>query len=63
MIDPIRQEQDRIQKRISQMYDDKLDGLIDEEGLFVNSLKITKNDKASLEINWLGMKLLIYNSI
>lgn len=26
----IRQEQDRIQKRISQMYDDKLDGVIDE---------------------------------
>ncbi len=27
----LRKEQDRIQKRISQMYDDKLDGLIDEK--------------------------------
>ena len=27
----LRKEQDKIQKRINQMYDDKLDGLIDEE--------------------------------
>lgn len=27
----LRKEQDRIQKRVSQMYDDKLDGLIDEK--------------------------------
>ncbi len=27
----LRKEQDRIQKRINQMYDDKLDGLIDEK--------------------------------
>ena len=27
----LRQEQDRLQKRLNQIYDDKLDGLIDEK--------------------------------
>ena len=30
-MEPLRKEQDKIQQRISRMYDDKLDGLIDEQ--------------------------------
>ncbi len=43
----VRQEQDRIQKRISQMYDDKLDGLIDE-GLFRQKLEDYKKRQSEL---------------
>lgn len=34
----LRKEQDRIQKRINQMYDDKLDGLIDEK-MYLDKVK------------------------
>ena len=37
-------EQDRIQNRINQMYDDKLDGLIDQKTYWI-SLKTAKLSK------------------
>ena len=43
----VRSEQDRIQKRISQMYDDKLDGLIDES-LFRQKLESYKSRQLEL---------------
>jgi len=37
----LRKEQDRIQKRVNQMYDDKLDGLIDEK-MYLDKVKDNK---------------------
>lgn len=43
----LRKEQDRIQKRISQMYDDKLDGLIDEK-MYLDKVKDYKARQAEI---------------
>ena len=43
----LRKDQDRIQKRISQMYDDKLDGLIDEK-MYLDKVKDYKTRQAEL---------------
>lgn len=38
----LQKEQDKIQKRINQMYDDKLDGFIDEK-MYLNKVKDYKD--------------------
>ena len=43
----LRKEQDRIQKRINQMYDDKLDGLIDEK-MYLDKVKDYKARQAEV---------------
>jgi site-specific DNA recombinase len=43
----LRKEQDRIQKRINQMYDDKLDGLIDEK-MYLDKVKDYKTRQAEI---------------
>ena len=43
----LRKEQDRIQKRINQMYDDKLDGLIDEK-MYLDKVKDYKARQAEI---------------
>ncbi len=43
----LRREQDRIQKRINQMYDDKLDGLIDEK-MYLDKVKGYKARQAEV---------------
>ena len=43
----LRREQDKIQRRISQIYDDKLDGLIDEK-LYLEKLKEFKKRQAEI---------------
>ncbi len=43
----LRKEQDRIQKRVSQMYDDKLDGLIDEK-MYLDKVRDYKARQAEI---------------
>ncbi len=43
----LRKEQDKIQKRINQMYDDKLDGLIDEK-MYLDKVKDYKARQAEI---------------
>ena len=43
----MRKEQDRIQKRVSQMYDDKLDGLIDEK-MYLEKVRDYKTRQAEI---------------
>ncbi|WP_042279796.1 hypothetical protein [Candidatus Protochlamydia sp. R18] len=43
----LQREQDRIQKRINQMYDDKLDGLIDEK-MYFDKVKDYKTRQAEI---------------
>ena len=43
----LRKEQDKIQRRISQIYDDKLDGLIDEK-MYLEKLKEFKKRQAEI---------------
>jgi site-specific DNA recombinase len=43
----LRKEQDKIQKRINQMYDDKLDGLIDEK-MYLNKVKDYKSRQVEI---------------
>ena len=46
-MDNLRREQERIQKRTSQMYDDKLDGLIDE-AMYVDKVRAYKARQAEI---------------
>jgi DNA invertase Pin-like site-specific DNA recombinase len=46
-LNALRKEQDRIQKRINQMYDDKLDGLIDEK-MYLDKVKDYKARQAEI---------------
>jgi site-specific DNA recombinase len=43
----LRKEQDRNQKRVSQMYDDKLDGLIDEK-MYLDKVRDYKARQAAI---------------
>jgi len=46
-MDNLRREQERIQKRLSQMYDDKLDGLIDET-MYLDKIRTYKARQAEI---------------
>jgi hypothetical protein len=46
-MDNLRREQERIQKRTSQMYDDKLDGLIDE-AMYLDKVRAFKARQAEI---------------
>jgi site-specific DNA recombinase len=46
-MDNLRREQERVQKRLSQMYDDKLDGLIDE-AMYLDKVRVYKARQAEI---------------
>jgi hypothetical protein len=46
-MDTLRREQEKIQKRLSQMYDDKLDGLIDE-AMYLDKIRVYKARQAEI---------------